>query len=340
MTRPAELQGKVLVVGPTGTVGLPVATALAGLPGVEVWGVARFHDPAKRSHLEQLGIKCVAMDMARDSADGLPDDFDFILNFGVVKSDNQDWEYDLDANAGGLGVIARRCRSARALLHCSSTNVYRPRGLNPLRETDPLSDTPRASDTLATYTICRIAAETMARYCARDLGIPTTIARLNVPYGRNGGWIAHHLDMILAGERIPVYPGQPNLFNPIHESDIIASIPRLLEIAAVPAVTINWGGGEAVSIEEWCTYLGHLVDHPAQFRRTDTVVQATPIDLTKMHDLVGAHDHGLAYRPAGHGRLPETAADSGRRPRAIRRNRNMTCGLLARLESGNHDNAI
>jgi UDP-glucuronate 4-epimerase len=282
-----ELTGKILVVGPTGTVGLPVATELATRPGLDVWGLARFQNPETRSHLESQGVTCFAMDMAVDEPVGLPDDFDYVLNFGVVKSRNYDWGYDLDANAGGLGVIASHCRSAKALLHCSSTNVYRPNGSHPLRENDPLSDTPRSSDLLATYTICRIAAEAMARYAARHFGVPTTIARLNVPYGRNGGWLGHHLNMVLADEPIPIFPGQENVFNPIHESDIIAMIPGLLEMAATPAAIVNWGGSVPVSVEEWCTYLGHLVGKPAHFLTTYTVVGATPIDLTKMHDLVG-----------------------------------------------------
>ena len=282
-----ELTGKVLVVGPTGTVGKPVALALAQRSELEVWGLARFNDPQARVDLESAGVTCFAMDMATDRPGGLPDDFDYVLNFGVVKSRNYNWGYDLDANAGGLGVIASHCRSARALLHCSSTNVYRANGAHPLAEDDPLSDTPRSSDLLATYTICRIAAEAMARYCARQFDLPTTIARLNVPYGRNGGWLGHHLDMVLAGEPIPIFPGGANTFNPIHESDIIAMIPGLLAVADTPAVTVNWGGSVEVSVEEWCSYLGHLVKRPARFLTTDTVVGATPIDVTRMHEIVG-----------------------------------------------------
>jgi UDP-glucuronate 4-epimerase len=282
-----ELTGKILVTGPSGTVGLPVATALAELPDTNVWGLARFRDPATRADLESRGVTCFAMDMAEDEPAGLPDDFDYVLNFGVVKSRNYNWAYDLDANAGGLGVIASHCRSAKALLHCSSTNVYRPNGAHPLREDDPLSDTPRTSDLMATYSICRIAAEAMARFCARHLGIPTTIARLNVPYGPHGGWMGHHLSMILGGEPIPIFPGAPNVFNPIYESDIVASIPGLLAAATSPATVVNWGGSEPVSIESWCEYIGYLVQRPARFLTTDSVVQPTPIDLTRMHELVG-----------------------------------------------------
>ena len=95
---------------------------------------------------------------------------------------------------------------------------------------------------LPTYSICKIAAETVARFAAREWRIPTIIARLSVPYGDNGGWPWFHLMMMKGGVEIPVHPDGPNLFNPIHEDDYVAQIPRLLELASVPATVVNWGG--------------------------------------------------------------------------------------------------
>ena len=45
---------------------------------------------------------------------------------------------------------------------------------------------------METYSIAKIAAEAVARYGARRFELPTTIARLTVPYGDNGGWPAIH----------------------------------------------------------------------------------------------------------------------------------------------------
>ena len=50
--------------------------------------------------------------------------------------------------------------------------------------------------------------------------------------------------MMQAGIPIPVHPDAPNLFNPIHEDDYVAQIPRMLEIARVPATIVNWAGRE------------------------------------------------------------------------------------------------
>jgi nucleoside-diphosphate-sugar epimerase len=278
---------KTLVVGASGSVGFPLAVALARDPSIEVWGLARFTDPAAKSALQESGVRCVVGDLAGGDLGELPHDFTYVLNFSTVKSADNDWDADLDTNVGGLGFVMHHCRGARAVLHCSSTNVYKAHGHRAFRETDPLGDTPRPSASLATYTICKIASEAMARYCARQYDVPTTIARLNVPYGEHGGWPAFHAEMIMAGQPIPVHTNAPSLFNPIHHDDLVAMVPRLLDVASVPATVVNWGGDDAVSIEEWCAYIGTLVGREPLFVSTDDVVQSTATDLSKLHRLVG-----------------------------------------------------
>ncbi len=86
---------------------------------------------------------------------------------------------------------------------------------------------------------------------AREHGIPTTIARLNVPYGNNGGWPWMHMEQVLAGQPIGVHVDAPSTYNLLHEDDIIASVPALLGSASVPATIVNWGGDEHVSVQEW-----------------------------------------------------------------------------------------
>jgi UDP-glucuronate 4-epimerase len=274
---------KILLTGPTGQVGFPIARALAARN--EVYGVARFARPAERARLAAIGVRCVAADLAAGDLSAVPDDCTIVLNFAVAKSSPPDFEHDLAANAEGVGRLMAHCRSARAWLHCSSAGVYEPAGRNPRKETDPLGDSHRTI--LPTYSISKIAAEVMVRFGARQWGIPATIARLSVPYGDNGGWPAFHLDWMLAGHAIPVHPDRPNVFNPIHEDDFIAHIPRLLEVAAVPATTVNWGGSESASIEDWCDYMAGLIGREAKFAATERTVPSLPIDVTRMHELVG-----------------------------------------------------
>ena len=272
---------KVLVAGATGQVARPLTLALAGHN--EVWATARFRNPDARRTLEAAGVRCVAHDLVDGDLSGLPRDFGYVLNFSVMKTN--DWGRDLDGNAGGVAALMHHCRGTRAFLHCSSTAVYQPDGRHPFAETDPLGDHHRSL--MPTYSISKIAAEAMARYGARQWNLPTTIARLNVPYGDNGGWPAFHLEMLLADQAIPVHPDAPSVYNPIHEDDIVAMVPAMLAAAAVPATVVNWGGEDAVSIEDWCAYLGELTGREATFQPTDQTIGSVAVDLDRMHELVG-----------------------------------------------------
>jgi UDP-glucuronate 4-epimerase len=279
-----ELSGKrILITGPASQVGLPVARALA--PSNEVFGLARFSDPKSRARLEEMGVRCIAADLASDSLDEVPEDLDYVLHFAVVKSRALDFEYDLAANAEGVGRLMARCRAAKAFLHCSTTGVYAEAGHAPRKEGDPLGDNHRSI--LPTYSICKIAAEAVVRFSAKQWSLPTTIARLNVPYGDNGGWPAFHLELLLAGAEIAVHADPPSAYNPIHEDDLLAHLPRLLDVASVPATVVNWAGSETASIEDWCTFLGSLVGREPRFVQTDRTIQSLTVDVTRMHALLG-----------------------------------------------------
>jgi nucleoside-diphosphate-sugar epimerase len=272
---------KILVVGPTSQVALPVTRALAA--DNEVWGIARFNDQKGRAVLEADGVRCVVADLTAGDFTGLPDDFGYVLNFAVCKSG--DFDYDFAANVEALGLLMSHCRSARGLLHCSSTAVYQADGHRRFAEGDPLGDNHRVL--MPTYSLNKIAAESMARYVARQYGVPTIITRLNVPYGDNGGWPAYHLDAVLAGEPIAVHTDAPSVYNPIHEDDIIRHVPALLGVASVPATVVNWGGDDEVSIEEWCGYFGELVGVEPKVVHSDQVLESVTIDTTRMHELIG-----------------------------------------------------
>jgi len=271
---------KILITGPTSQVAFSVTRELA--KHNEVHGLARFSNSGDRARLQALGVRCIAADMIQDHFAQVPEDFTYVLNFAVLKSES--FDDDLAANAEGLGRLMYRCRKAKAFLHVSSSGVYEYAGQRPLKETDPLAENHRVI--LPTYSIAKIAAEVMARFASRQWQIPTTIARFNVTYGDNGGWPSLHLDWLLAGQPIPLHPERPNTFSPIHEDDYVALIPRLLAVATVPATLTNLGG-EPVSIEEWCAYMGELIGVTPQFVTSDRVLRSLVLDLTRMHQLVG-----------------------------------------------------
>ena len=281
----APLQGKTIVVtGVTGQVAEPVALALAGEN--EVVGAARFTDGAARARLEGAGVRCVPIDLAAGDVGDLPRDAHYVVNFAVSKTN--DWNLDLQANSGGLAWLMEHHQDATAFLHCSTTGVYKPMGHHVFAEEDQLGDNHGVWPFLRTYSISKIAAEATARWAAQRFGLPTTVARLSVPYGSRGGWPAIHLEMMINGSEIPVHLDAPSVYHPLHQDDIIAMVPGLLEAATTPATTVNWGGDDAVSIEEWCRYFSDLTGIPARFAPTDHTIDSVQIDLTRMHQLVGA----------------------------------------------------
>jgi UDP-glucuronate 4-epimerase len=279
---PDKLTGqRIVVTGATGQVALPVTLALAA--DNDVVAVARFTDAAARTRLEQAGVTCAVANLADADFSDVPSDVDLVLNFAVVKSGR--WDLDLRANAEATGLLMHHCHGARAFLHCSSTGVYQPAGSHRLTESDPLGDNHRAI--MPTYSIAKIATDAVVRTEARQLDLPTTIARLNVPYGDNGGWPGWHLEMILAGEAVAVHPDRPNLFNPIHEDDIIRMIPGLVGAAAVPATIVNLAGREQVALETWCEELGRLVGRSPTFVETDRTIGGVTTDNSRLAELVG-----------------------------------------------------
>jgi UDP-glucuronate 4-epimerase len=282
MTAAVPAAGKRwLITGPTSQVGEPVAKALAA--GNEVFGVARFSNPKAKARLEAAGVQCVTADLADGDFAGLPDDIDYVCNFAVARTN--DWDADLAANAEAVGLLMDRYATALAFLHCSSTAVYEHAGHAPRKETDSLGDNHRPF--METYSIAKISAEAVVRTMARSHSLPTTIARLNVPYGSSGGWPLWHLEMMRNGIPIDLHPERPNLFNPLHELDIVRMVPLLLGAATVPATIVNWGGEDVVGIEEWCAHLGELTGLEPTYQETPVTAGSVVVDLTRMHELVG-----------------------------------------------------
>ncbi|MEH6551357.1 MAG: NAD(P)-dependent oxidoreductase [Pseudomonadales bacterium] len=282
MTIATPLSGKkILITGPTGQVARPVVEALA--KSNQVYALARFSKPEDEAEMKALGAETIKADLASDALDNIPGGLDYVLNYAVVKTD--DFEYDLRANAEGVGRLMMACRDVEAFIHFSSTAVYEYAGHEPRAENSPLGDNHRMM--FPTYSISKIAAETVARFVARQFDIPTTIARLSVPYGDNGGWPLYHLLMMQAGIPIDVHPDQPNSYNLLHAEDYIAKIPGLISAASSEVTTLNFGGSDATSIEEWCAYLTELTGFEAQFQQNDKAFGSLAIDTTRMHELIG-----------------------------------------------------
>jgi len=273
---------KLLITGPTGQVALPVVEHFAKI--ADVYALARFRKEEDRQQIESLGATVLQADLANaDSLAVIPEDIDYVLNFAVVKTG--DFDYDLAANGEGVGNVMLRCRKAKAFVHFSSTAVYEYCGLEPRAEDAPLGDNHRVM--FPTYSISKIAAETVCRFVAHQNKIPTTIARLSVPYGDNGGWMYFHMLMMQQNIPIDLHPEKPNYYNPLHVRDYIEKIPYLLGAATAEVTTMNFGGSQKVSIEEWCAYIGELTGFEATFQDNPKAFGSLCIDTTRMHELIG-----------------------------------------------------
>lgn len=280
---PVDLSGsKLLITGPTGQVALPVVEHFAAI--ADVYALARFSKAEDRLLIESMGAKVIQADLAdAASLQSVPEDIDYVLNFAVVKTG--DFDYDLAANGEGVGNLMMRCRNAKAFVHFSSTAVYEYAGQEPRREDSPLGDNHRVM--FPTYSISKIASETVCRFTARHLGMPTTIARLSVPYGDNGGWMYFHMLMMQQGIPIDLHPDKPNYYNPLHVDDYIEKIPYLVGAASEDVTTLNFGGSQKVSIEEWCAYIEELTGFEPRFQDNPKAFGSLAIDTDKMHELIG-----------------------------------------------------
>jgi len=276
---------KILITGPAGQIAFPLASRLAA--NNEVWGIARFRDRRTREQVEAAGVHTRVVDLAEPDWADLPDDFSLLLHLAASVTGGYDYDASLRVNAEGTGHLMSRFRNARACLVMSTCGVYAAPADpgHAVVESDPLGGTPQPYS--PTYCVSKIGEEAVARFAAREFELPTTIARMNVAYGDNGGYPSILLEMILAGQPIPLLSERATVCSLIHEDDIFAHTPGLLAAAAVPATITNWGGDEAADIRELCRYMADLVGKDVQFVQTPQGIHQYHLDPTRRTELAG-----------------------------------------------------
>ena len=245
---------KVLITGPAGRIAFGMAKTLAG--DNEVWGIARFSDPAARAEVEALGVITRTVDLGGGDFGDLPTDFTYLLH--IAADFSEDYEQGLRVNGEGTGLVLSHCRKAKAALVMSTLTVYKPHPdpWHAFREDDPIGDA--GLPTPKPYSIVKIAEEAVARYCAREFDLPITIARMGSAYGDRGGLPLWNAMNIANGEPV-VARWDPLPYSPIHYDDINAQVAPLLDAATVPATIVNWCGDVPVSVQEWSAYFGELL---------------------------------------------------------------------------------
>jgi nucleoside-diphosphate-sugar epimerase len=252
---------KILITGPAGRIAYGLAKTLA--PDNEVWGIARFTDPAARAEVEALDVTTRAVDLDEPDFAQLPSDFTYLLH--VAADFGEDYERALRVNAEATGLLLSHCRTAKAALVMSTLSVYKPHPdpFHPFREDDPIGD--QLLPHPQPYSIVKIAEEAVARYCAREFGLPVTIARMGSAYGERGGLPLWHLQAIAAGDPV-IVRWDPLPYSPIHYDDINAQVEALLDAAATPATIVNWAGDVPVTAQEWSAHFAELLGVEAEVR--------------------------------------------------------------------------
>lgn len=258
---------KILITGPAGRIASGITRALA--KDNEVWGIARFNDPAQRQAVEALGVTTRRFDLEQCDFGDLPRDFTYLVHV-AVNFEPTSYDRALRTNAEGTGFLLEHCRRAKAALVMSTVSVYKPHPdpWHPFREDDPLGDSNSHAPS-PSYSVSKISQEAVARYCARSFNLPVTIARMNSAYGESGGLPALHLEAIAAGRPVQTR-WDPMPYSPIHSEDIAGQLAALLDAASVPATIVNWSGDEPVSVQQWSAYMAELLG-------TTASVAVTPV---------------------------------------------------------------
>ncbi|MBP2405825.1 nucleoside-diphosphate-sugar epimerase [Streptomyces syringium] len=279
---------KILVTGGTGQVARPVAEALAA--GNDVWCLGRFGTPGVERELRERGITTWRWDMDDTSEyalKGLPEDFTHVIHSAVRRGEDGDFNAAVEVNAVAAGRLMTHCRTAEAFLYVSTGALYARQTLDhAYTESDPVDG---VADWLPAYPVGKIATEGAVRAFARVLGLPTTIARLNIAYGPGGygGVPMLYFQRMLAGEPIAVPRSGQNWCSLLYTDDLVAQVPRLWDAASVPSTLVNWGGDESVGITDCVRHIEELTGVPARLVPSDVTRETYRFDPTLRRALTG-----------------------------------------------------
>lgn len=277
---------KILLTGLTGQVGGTFADALA--PHNEVYGLARYTRPGSREHAEARGIRTIVGDFATNDLDAVPDDIDYVIHLAANTKPGTA-EVAMTQNAEGTGFLMHKCRKAKAFIYVSNNSLYADNAdpMHRYLETDHVGGNSPHS---ANYGPSKLAGEGVVRFLCRLYGLPSLIARLNVSYGSvydDGGLPGNLLEALLAGRAIKLAKSITTTMSPINEQDMVRHLEPMIAACSVPATIVNWGGDEAVAIEDMARYMAGLVGVEPKFDFTDQGVIPNRITDTTVGKRIG-----------------------------------------------------
>jgi nucleoside-diphosphate-sugar epimerase len=200
----------------------------------------------------------------------VPDDLDCVVHLAANTKPGTA-EVAMTQNAEGTGFLMHRCRNAKVFIYVSNNSLYadNPDPMHRYKETDHVGgNSPHSPN----YGPSKLAGEGVVRFLSRLHDLPTVIARLNVSYGSvydDGGLPGNLLESLLARRPIRIAKSRVTTMSPINEMDMVEHLEAFYQAASTPATIVNWGGDEAVGIEEMARYMAALIGADPVFEYTD-----------------------------------------------------------------------
>ena len=278
-----RLEGDILILGVSGKMG-PSLARLARRASEEagrqreIFGVARFADPAAREALEQNGIGTIPCDLTDPIAvANLPEVENVILMAGQKFGTNARHIATWATNVLVPATVAYRFRTSR-IVAFSTGNVY---PLWPVNRPGPTEDD--MTGPVGEYAMSALGRERILEHHSRRHGTPMAILRLNYAVELRYGVLRDIADRVVTGQPIVLRMGYVNV---IWQRDANAVALRALEHATSPPLTLNVTGIDRLRVRDLARRFADrfgVTPHLEDRERATALLS----DATKCHELFG-----------------------------------------------------
>ena len=283
----AMLEGqRILVTGGSGNLGGEIVCSLA--PSNTVYAAARFGRAGDRDYVMRAGAVPVVHRLGADLLSALPDDIDYVFNFGAIlpggankagSTVEASMEEAGRVNAQAAGEIMRRWPKLKGFVFASSSTVYQ-------YQPKPLNERDAVGANFGTYSATKYAGEQVASFAAGLYGIPTLILRIFHSYGPRGGPVTDRIRMVADGRPVPVRSPGPNIACPLYSEDFVRIMLTALHQASVPPLVMNIGG-DPVAQEDYVAMIGAQLGIEPVWAPNPAMNPSPQADTTLMRRIAG-----------------------------------------------------